>query len=132
MRTLIQLVEKADGLIISSPEYVHAIPGGLKNAVDWLVSGKAIIHKPIVLAHASPRGEDMLASLRLVLGTVSSNFNEPLFLRFQLLALSPMEIQDFLLTDNNTKQIQRFLSDFTAFVRQSREEQILRQKFTEQ
>lgn len=34
---LIDLIKSADGLIISSPEYVRAIPGGLKNAIDWLV-----------------------------------------------------------------------------------------------
>ena len=27
-------VREADGLLISCPEYVHAIPGGFKNAID--------------------------------------------------------------------------------------------------
>ncbi len=41
--SVIRFVEKisaSDGLIISSPEYLRTIPGGLKNAVDWLVSGR--------------------------------------------------------------------------------------------
>jgi chromate reductase, NAD(P)H dehydrogenase (quinone) len=43
----IEKVSASDGLIISSPEYVRSIPGGLKNAIDWLVSGEAVIGKPI-------------------------------------------------------------------------------------
>lgn len=70
----IKSVSASDGIIISSPEYIRCIPGGLKNAIDWMVSRTEIIDKPIVLVHASSRGDDMLVSLRRVLSTVSSNF----------------------------------------------------------
>jgi len=33
------LVARADAIVISSPEYAHGVPGSLKNALDWLVSG---------------------------------------------------------------------------------------------
>ncbi len=29
------MIEAADVVLISSPEYNHSIPGGLKNAIDW-------------------------------------------------------------------------------------------------
>ena len=36
-------VGQADGLVISCPEYVHALPGAFKNAVDWLVSRQELV-----------------------------------------------------------------------------------------
>jgi len=77
-------LQRSDGVIIASPEYVRTIPGGLKNAIDWLVSREEVVYKPIVLAHASHRGDDMLQSLRLVLNTVTTRFDAKHFLRFSL------------------------------------------------
>ncbi len=50
-----QLAE-ADGILISSPEYAHGVPGSLKNALDWLVSDGALVDKPVALISASPIG----------------------------------------------------------------------------
>jgi chromate reductase len=95
VQSFVELIHESDCLIISSPEYVRAIPGGLKNAIDWLVSRDEIINKPIALMHASHRGDDMLAQLRLVLATVSKQFSEDLFLRFELMKLTPGECPTF-------------------------------------
>ena len=78
--------------MIACPEYVHALPGGFKNAIDWLVSREEIIGKPIALLHASHRGEDVLRDLRRVLSTVSDGFLPGVFDRIPLHKSTPEEI----------------------------------------
>ncbi len=39
-------------LLISSPEYAHGVPGALKNALDWLVSGVELSDMPMALSSA--------------------------------------------------------------------------------
>jgi len=108
----------SDGVMISCPEYVRAIPGGLKNAIDWLVSRQELIHKPIALVHASHRGDDMLRSLRIVLETVSDNFCASCFVRIPLIA--PHRVDEMRNTINkpeNIELINKFLRDYQAFIR---------------
>jgi NAD(P)H-dependent FMN reductase len=65
-------VATADALLICSPEYAHGVPGTLKNALDWLVSGPEIVHKPIGLLDASSRAAHARASLAETLRTMST------------------------------------------------------------
>ncbi len=62
----------ADGLLISSPEYAHGVPGTLKNALDWLVSGPEIIAMPVALLNASPRSTQGQTALAEILATMST------------------------------------------------------------
>jgi NAD(P)H-dependent FMN reductase len=55
VRALREQMAAADAVIISSPEYAHGVPGALKNALDWLVSGVEIYGKPVALLNPSPR-----------------------------------------------------------------------------
>jgi len=50
------LLRAADGVVISTPEYAHGVPGALKNALDWIVSSGELEGKPVVLLAASPSG----------------------------------------------------------------------------
>lgn len=50
------LLIAADGVVISSPEYAHGVPGSLKNMLDWLVSVGTLEGKPVMLVNASPAG----------------------------------------------------------------------------
>ena len=106
----------ADGLIIACPEYIHALPGAFKNALDWLVSRPELIGKPIALLHASHRGEDVLADLRRVLATVSDRFAPDIFARFPLSKLTPPEVADHMAQPTNRATLQAFLARFADFI----------------
>ncbi|MEP4769597.1 MAG: NADPH-dependent FMN reductase [Roseibium sp.] len=114
---LTSLIRECDGIIASSPEYVRSIPGGLKNAIDWLVSRDEIISKPIVLLHASHRGDDMLDQLRTVLSTVSDRFNRNIFVRFDLMKRTPEEISEYFQKPGNEQKLRHFLRQFVDFCR---------------
>ena len=64
-------VRWADGLLISSPEYAHGVPGAMKNALDWLVGGDEFIYKPVALLNASPRSHHAQDSLAETITTMS-------------------------------------------------------------
>ena len=65
-------VAAAEGLVISSPEYAHGVPGALKNALDWLVSGIEIVGKPVLLLNASSVAVHAQAALRQTLTTMAA------------------------------------------------------------
>ena len=78
-------VAAADGLLISSPEYARGIPGSLKNALEWLVSGPEHPGKPIAFFHASERGTASQAALRLVLETMGTRIVDSACITINLL-----------------------------------------------
>ncbi|HWF97274.1 MAG TPA: NADPH-dependent FMN reductase [Xanthobacteraceae bacterium] len=53
---LADAIRAADGVIIVTPEYNFSIPGGLKNAVDWVsrLPNQPFAGKPVALQSASP------------------------------------------------------------------------------
>ncbi len=76
VRSLRASIAAADGLIVATPEYNHAMPGVLKNALDWLSrespQGEVLLEKPVAVlgASAGPWGTRLAqASLRQVLHT---------------------------------------------------------------
>jgi NAD(P)H-dependent FMN reductase len=66
------LVHESDALLVSTPEYVGALPGSLKNLREWLIGDDqpgSIYEKPIAWINTSPRGAtNAHQSLRTVLG----------------------------------------------------------------
>ena len=62
----------SDGVLISSPEYAHGVPGSLKNALDWVVGTGEFAGKPVALINTSPRAFHAQASLTETLATMSA------------------------------------------------------------
>jgi chromate reductase len=70
-------VQLADAVLIATPEYNSGIPGGLKNALDWLSRGEMpLAHKPTAIIGASPGAFGTVraqTSLRQVLHKMNAN-----------------------------------------------------------
>jgi chromate reductase len=107
---LAERIDKADGLIVACPEYVHSLPGAFKNAIDWMVSRPEIIAKPIAILHASHRGGDVLEQLRIVLSTVSDRFLPDVFAQVPLISRSASDVQSICATPEVRGRLLEFLS----------------------
>jgi len=76
------VLAEADGILISSPEYAHGVPGSLKNMLDWLVSDGALVDKPVALINASPAGgefarDSLVETLRTMNWRVTGVWSSP-------------------------------------------------------
>jgi chromate reductase len=69
-------IEKADAVLICTPEYVFSIPSGLKNAIEWCVSTTVFSNKPTGLITASASGRKGHEELQLIMQTVMAEFTE--------------------------------------------------------
>jgi NAD(P)H-dependent FMN reductase len=114
-------VTAADGVVVSSPEYAHGVPGGLKNALDWLVSRDAAVGKPAMLVHASPRSLISRAALGEIMRTMSFDLYDGQELEIGLLGKKSREITSILAQSSNVMLMRDALSDFIRFI-QSRSE----------
>jgi NAD(P)H-dependent FMN reductase len=69
-------VAAADALVVCSPEYAHGVPGALKNALDWLVSGPAVPGLPVAVINATTRAHHAHDALIETLRTMSADVVE--------------------------------------------------------
>ncbi len=55
VQTLADTIRAADGVIFVSPEYNYSIPGGLKNAIDWVsrLPNQPFANKPVMMISAA-------------------------------------------------------------------------------
>ncbi|MEL6718070.1 MAG: NADPH-dependent FMN reductase [Bacteroidota bacterium] len=69
-------VQKADAVIICTPEYIHNIPALLKNALEWLVDSGELYNKRVLamtFTPNAPRGEKAMQSLIWSLQALNAN-----------------------------------------------------------
>jgi NAD(P)H-dependent FMN reductase len=113
---LIDAVTQAGGVVISCPEYAHGVPGGLKNALDWLVSRDAAVAKPAMLVHASPRSLFARAALAEIMRTMSFALYDG-GLEIALLGKKPPEVEAILAEPANQLAMRDTLNAFADFIR---------------
>lgn len=71
-----RLIDNADGVLISTPEYVFSLPGALKNALEWMVSTTIFTDKPAAFIIAAASGEKAFESLALILRTIGAKIDD--------------------------------------------------------
>jgi chromate reductase, NAD(P)H dehydrogenase (quinone) len=82
-------IAAADALLLCTPEYAGALPGALKNLLEWTVGDGSTYRKPIAWINASgpaapTGGADAHDSLRKVLGYVHADIVEAACARIPL------------------------------------------------
>ena len=115
-------IRAADGVIIVSPEYNWSIPGGLKNAIDWVSRMKDVPfkEKPVALQSCATGplgGSRMQYHLRQVLTSIDAFlYGKPEVIVH--LAAQKFDEKTLELTDRTTLDIVKLqLAGFDKFIR---------------
>lgn len=105
VETLRDAIHRADALIFSTPEYAGALPGSLKNLLDWTIGDDqqgSIYEKPVAWLNVSPRGADGAhRELRTVLGYAHARIVDTACARIPI--STQMVGPDGLVTDENAR-----------------------------
>lgn len=109
-------IERADGILICTPEYIFSIPSGLKNAIEWCVSTTVFSDKPIGLITASASGEKAHEELQLIMKTVMTKFTPDTTLLIQGIK-GRINEQGKILDQKTLEDLTRFTNAFVALVK---------------
>jgi chromate reductase len=114
-----QAILAADGVLIVSPEYNWSIPGGMKNAIDWLSRYKEVCFKdkPVCIQSAAGGllgGSRMQYHLRMSLTAIEAQiFGKPEV----LVTFAAKKFADGKLTDQPTiDMVKQQLAEFGKFI----------------
>ncbi|MEO6281343.1 NADPH-dependent FMN reductase [Roseateles sp.] len=122
--TLREEIRAADALLISTPEYNNAIPGVLKNGLDWLSrpsgeGAKLFGGKPTGLMGATPGGFGTVQSQDAML-SVFRTFGSDFWMGGRVMVSHAGQVFDAdgkLVDDKVREQLQQFVNGFVAFVK---------------
>lgn len=117
-------IAAADGLLLATPEYNNAMPGVLKNAIDWLSRPPddipRVFHgRPVALLGVTPGGMGTALAQAGWLPVLRTLRMRPWFGdRLQLSQAKKLFDDDGTLVDEDAAaKLTEFLEGFTAFVR---------------
>jgi chromate reductase, NAD(P)H dehydrogenase (quinone) len=114
-------IARADGVIITTPEYNYSVPGGLKNALDWISTPpdtSPLKRKPIAMAGAAT-GMSGTIRAQTHLRQMLVFSDSPCMQQPEVLIPRAHERFDNngVLTDESTRDLlRRFAMSFVAFV----------------
>ena len=108
-------IEKCDGIIICTPEYVFSIPSGLKNALEWCVSTTVFSEKPIGLITASANGEKGHEELKLIMKTLQTIFTDETTLLVQGVK-GKINVAGEILDPKTENNLTKFVRAFNALI----------------
>lgn len=121
VEALAEKIAKADGVIISTPEYDHDITAALKSTLDWLSTTTCFINKPVMIvgsSHGSLGTSRAQLHLREVLQSprlASYTMNGKEFLLGQGQAAF-WESED-LLNEEKVSELEQYFADFMVFAK---------------
>ncbi len=109
-------IKNADGIIISTPEYVFSIPSGLKNLIEWCVSEIVFSDKIVGLITASADGKKGHQELKLIMKTVQTHFTDETTLLIQ--GIKGKLNSSGQISDSRTKaELEKFVESFSKLKR---------------
>src|SRR5262245_6436028 len=76
-------IQRSDGVLFCTPEYVFSLPGSLKNAIEWCVSTTVFSNKPVAIIVAAANGVKALESLELIMTTIEAKVQKDTVLLIQ-------------------------------------------------
>ncbi|WP_280166358.1 NADPH-dependent FMN reductase [Priestia aryabhattai] len=118
VKVLTEAIEKADGILLATPEYHGAMSGALKNAFDFLNSAY-FAHKPVALVAVSGGGKggiNALNNLRTVTRALYANVLS------KQLVLDPADIvEKGTLRKNAADEIHELVNELTLYTQVSKQ-----------
>ncbi|SDK11460.1 NAD(P)H-dependent FMN reductase [Pedobacter sp. ok626] len=109
-------VLQADGILISTPEYIFSIPSGLKNAIEWCVATTVFSGKPLGIITASASGIKGHEELQLIMSTLETTYNENTLLLIQGIK-SKIDTSGNITDTKTAQQLEAFVKAFQVLVR---------------